>query len=710
MQSNPDQIADLTAMQELVERGLLLLAFEEAECQILVFDAASRRVIAANKQAQALLGATMRTLQKQHITDVIPKVDPVRFQRILSRVQRRRTQSASLRCRLGGDAPQMADVGIRYVPGKKDSLIVFIRDLTLASAAKRQADLAEDRLQTAIEALTDGFILFDADDRLVMCNDRYRELYKESSPALVSGAKLEDILRYGLRNNQYALGFGTEDEWVARQVEAFKNLSMSSEQRLNDGRWLRVVERPTADGGRVGLRIDITHLKEQQDELRRLSRTDDLTGLLNRRGLSRRIEVLAAGAAGPARLAILHVDLDRFKTVNDTLGHDAGDFVLQHCAQILSSGRPPADAIARVGGDEFILVIRTERPDKTIIRYARKLISLLSEPVMFREQGCSVGASIGISFISEENAIDFGDVLTAADIALNQAKALGGSEALVFHPDMRAQMIHQTNMAREIERGIKNNEFVPFFQPQIDTFTDQILGFEALIRWHHPVLGTVPAFQFLPIAQRAGLTDALDDVVMDRACAALRDLKEWGLHDPCISINLSMGQISDPRIVTRLGTHLKRYGVCTENLRIELLESTLLDDRSSTIIQNVHALIKAGFMVELDDFGTGHAAIATLRKFAVSRIKVDRSLVQNIDTDAELQVITAAVINLAKRLGIDALAEGVETVLEQSTLQKMGCFLAQGYLHAKPMSLSDIKPWLQARGDIPIDDFRAGTV
>jgi len=707
MQTNPDQTAALSAMQELVERGLLLFTFEETGGEILVFDVETQRLIAANKQAQSTLGATMRILQQRKLRDFILTLPDQRIDQFIRRLKKRESLKARVRFKPQNNPSQIVDVEVHYKTGEKDSLVLFVQDGSAATTIQEKANIAEDRLLTAIEALSDGFVLFDSDDRLVVCNDRYRELHNESASVLVPGTTLEEILRFGIRNEKEQLAAETEDEWVERKVAAFKSLSINGEQRLSDGRWLRIVERPTADGGRVGLRTDITQIKEQQDELRRLSRTDDLTGLLNRRGLSRRLEVLAAGTHGSQRLAILHVDLDRFKSVNDTQGHDAGDFVLQHCAQILASGRPPPDAIARVGGDEFILVIRTNKPEKTIVRYAEKLIGVLSAPVMFRSQSLTIGASVGVSFVDQDTATNVGEVLTAADIALNHAKTLGGKTVLVFHPDMRAETVRQIEMAREIQKGIKNHEFLPFFQPQLDTKTDKILGFEALIRWHHPVLGTVPAFQFLPVAQRASLTDALDDVVMDMACAAIRDLKEWGMENPCISINLSMGQISDPRIVARLEGHMKRYDVTVESLRIELLESTLLDDRLSIILQNVHALIAAGFLVELDDFGTGHAAIATLRKFAVSRIKVDRSLVQGIDTDKELQVITAAVIGLARRLGIDALAEGVETGSEQVTLQKMGCYLAQGYLHAKPMSLADIRIWLEDRGEIPKDPLKS---
>jgi len=613
MQTNPDQIADLTAMQELMDRGLLMVAFEESDCQIFVFDAETQRLIAANTLAQAALGATMRSLQQQHITDVMTDVPQHRINQFLTRIRKRSSHAAKLRCQLHGPGQTQTELLIRDVPGKKRSVLVFARDATRISTAIKQAQMAEERLRSAIEGLTDGFILFDADDRLVMCNDKYKDLYKESAPALVTGAKHADILRYGLRNNQYAMAFGSEDDWIARQLEAFKNLNMSSEQRLNDGRWIRVVERPTADGGRVGLRSEITHLKDQQEELRRLSRTDDLTGLLNRRGLSNRIGLLAAGASGQTRLAVLHIDLDRFKPINDLQGHDAGDFVLQNTAKVLSSGHPKPQIVARVGGDEFIIAMMTDKPDKTIICYAKSVISKISKPINFKNQICTVGASIGISFITQDNAVEFEKHVAGADIALNHAKALGGGEALVFHTDMRAESIRQNEMAHEIDKGIANKEFAPYFQPQIDTQNNKIVGFEALIRWHHPVLGLIPAFQFLTVAERTGKMDALDDIVMDQACSALKDLQDWGLDDPCISINLSMGQISDPRILKRLKVHMQKYQVKPGNLRIELLESTLLDDRTTVILQNVKDLIKAGFLVELDDFGTGHAAIAKHR-------------------------------------------------------------------------------------------------
>lgn len=234
-----------------------------------------------------------------------------------------------------------------------------------------------------------------------------------------------------------------------------------------------------------------------------------------------------------------------------------------------------------------------------------------------------------------------------------------------------------------------------FHLPQVNTVSGEIIGFESLIRWRHPVRGLVPAGVFLTAAEGSGLIDELDNVIMDRSCYAVSQLISWKVTDPCVSINMSMSQLRDPAILSRLMHYIDAHKIQAANLRIELLESTLLDERSSVIVNNVHRLIEAGFSVELDDFGTGHAAIATLRKFSVGRIKIDRSLVEGIDHDSELQVITGAIINLADRLGIGALAEGVETLEEQKTLQVLGCACAQGYLHARPMPLSEVRDWIR---------------
>ena len=554
--------------------------------------------------------------------------------------------------------------------------------------------VAEDLLTMALESLPDGFVLYDADDRLVICNKNYRKIYASSAAAMKSGATFQDILQYGLDRGEYADGIGREAEWLQERLAAHHAADVCVEQQLASGQWLRIVERLTPNGGRVGLRIDITELKNNEAKLARYARTDHLTGLMNRRGLYEEINALAAKLTHEEHIAILHIDLDKFKSVNDAQGNDAGDYVLQQCAKMLCDLVKDRSGVARVGGDEFIVFFKSNKSIEDVFALCRKVIACISVPLVFRDRICNVGASVGFALYRPDGTDDVGAALTGADIALHNAKQAGRGQCRMFEEHMRDGAIQQIQLGHEIRDGIAADQFEPFFQPQVDTHSGEIFGFEALIRWRHPVRGLVSPFEFLPAAERAGLMGELDEVILDKSCAAAAILNKWGLSHASISVNMSMSLLQDTEILARLKRHTDQHGIRPCNLRLELLESTLLDERSDIIVKNAHKLIRHGYAVELDDFGTGHAAIATLCKFSVSRIKIDRSLVQDIDTDAELRVITSAIINLAEQLGIKALAEGVETSGEQDTLNEMGCFLAQGYFHARPMPLADLRAWI----------------
>ncbi len=700
MQSDPKQIADLTAVNELIERDLLFFSFDQIKTQIYVFDADTLRAVFANKAALSALQVDIRAIKKMRLQDVARGVAPERLLRFAQGVLRAKRTVRAGRIRFRPETNEVADVVVHVVAGDKPSIIFFVTPSQDVNAIKARAALAEEQLSLAVEALPDGFAYYDCNDRLVICNEAYRQIYKESAPAMIKGTRFEDILRYGLERNQYSLGFNSAEAWLAKRLSDHKTCNPEIEQRLADGRWLKILERETSDGGRVGLRVDITKQKEHEIEVRRLTRSDELTGLLNRRGLTHKLELLCAGLLKNERLGLFLLDLDRFKAVNDVYGHEAGNFLLKECAERLNRFHTQPDAIARIGSDEFAVAIHGRFEDEHLLDLSSDLIEQLNRPIHYKQQVLQVGASVGVSYITSDTANRIDERITASDIALNEAKREGGNFAVLFTPKMREDVVKNIEIAKDIRRGLDANEFVPFFQPQLDTARDRVVGFEALIRWRHPTQGMVPAFKFLEVAQRVGLTEALDDLVMDQSCAAVRQIIDWGLESACVSINLSIAQISDPRIIRRLQECLDRHGVEPENIRVELLESTLLDDRATVIVSNVHRLIRAGFEVELDDFGTGHAAIATLRKFEVARIKVDRSLVTHIDKDPELQVITSALIDLAQNLGIDALAEGVETRDEQAKLWEMGCYVAQGYLHAKPMPLESVREWLLEHGHI----------
>ena len=698
MQSDPYQLAEMKAAQELVARDLHCELIERASAAILALDAESLRIFAANAAARQMLGLTMRDLAALRLDQILYRIPQERLKALAAMLRRRAGGNLRALVRSDPRGRNHFAVAVQHFDRKDPCFVLHIQDESHQVRTRIEASESRRQLITAIESLSDGFVLYDRDDRMVVCNQTYRDIYAISAPAMVPGTPFETILRYGAERGQYADAEGRIDEWVVERLIAHNALQDDLEQELSDGRWLRIVERETPDGGRVGLRVDITALKRQQSELKRLLRTDDLTGLRNRRLLAEDIADLVADLPAGRRFAILHLDLDRFKNVNEVFGHAAGDHVLRTCADRIRTEEVGAVIAARVGGDEFLCLVEVPTEGTTHVAQAQLLIDLVNQPIRFAGRNCWLGACVGIAFAETGTAEACRDALAAADIALAEAKAGGTGSVVVFRADMREQLIRNNQIARDMIDGLSRGEFCPHFQPQVNATTGQVVGFEALIRWQPEGRPPVPAGEFLAVAQSAGLTTAIDDIVMMESCRAIHILREWGMTQPHVSINLSLDQISDPRLLSRLHACLDKWEVRPENLRIELLESTLLDDRSSVVLRNVRDLIAAGFLMELDDFGTGHAAIATLRKFDVSQIKIDRSFVRNIDKDAGLQAMTGAIIDLARKLGVSALAEGVETEEEQKVLLDFGCPTAQGYLHARPMPLEDLRSFLDARG------------
>ncbi|SEM95260.1 diguanylate cyclase (GGDEF) domain-containing protein [Loktanella fryxellensis] len=687
MQIDPDQTADLMAIQQVIDRNVLLPLFEHAAREILVLDAGDLHVLAANDQARRTLGRPMRHLRQMTLSAILPDLAPDRLDRFLARFMR--SHRRRVRCRLRHGA-SVYDVDLMMLPGRQQTLVVQAQNVTDTLDALRQADAAEARLLTAIDALSDGFALFDGDDRLVICNETYRLLYPDTAPVIQPGTAFVDILRYGLARGQVIDGIGREEAWLRERLDQHRRMPGPIEQKLTNGRWLRIVERETSDGGRVGLHVDITTLKEQQYALRRLAITDELTGLRNRRNLLEDIALLADDLRDGQCVVVFHMDLDRFKSVNDVYGHAAGDHVLKHCAALLEGAVMPGDITARVGGDEYIVVRRMARDTVAVTAFADQIIARMMEPIGYAGQYMHIGASVGIAVLDPDTVASLrGTVLSAADLALCEAKKTGCC-AVIFEAAMREQVLSTSALARDLQLAMKRQEFVAHFQPQIDAGRGCCVGFEALLRWRHPRDGIVAAGAFLDVAQRAGLTESLDALMLDAACHALRWLADHGWPHVSVSINMSKAQLSDPRLLSRLIDSLSRHGVSRHLLRIELLESTLLDERAGHFVDNVKAMVAAGFVVELDDFGTGHAAIAALRKFQVSQIKIDRSFVRDIDTDTELQKLTGAIVGMAHSLDIDVLAEGVETQAERDWLSSAGCTLMQGWFYGKAVPLPEV--------------------
>ncbi|MEP0249368.1 MAG: EAL domain-containing protein [Roseobacter sp.] len=573
--------------------------------------------------------------------------------------------------------------------------LTFVFDITSEIQAATEAAKAMDGLTIAMEAVPDGFAIFDEHERLITCNHPYRDIYKKSQFSLVKGASFESILRAGLKAGQFMVDDVHKSAWLTERMRNFHRATVVEEVQLYDGTWLRVFERPTGNGGRAAFCVDITHAKERETELENAVLTDPLTGLLNRRGLNKKISALP-GAMPPAhRAAFLHIDLDKFKTINDGYGSDAGDYILTKISNKLRQLAGTDTCLARGGGDEFIALIPNAPSEIEAFRFAERLRSIITSPIKYKGRVCQIGASIGISFWYPNASYAIEQALLDAETALMRSKSAGRNRSIIFREEMRAQALKTACHANEIKTGLQSDQFVPFFQPQIEWPGQQLCGFEAMARWVHAGGKTESASCFIEDAIDTGLIVDIDKVMITRRFEALEKLTRAGLTTQSLSMNLSSAFLRSPELLDTITSQARSHAIEHNRIHIEIVEASLVDDRSKAITKNVSALSAAGFKIDLDDFGTGHTAITNLRQFPVQRIKIDRSLIHSIETDQSLRAITEGIYGLCCKMGIDAIASGIETQKELRLLSEIGLSVFQGYHLGHPMSFGDLIQWLQ---------------
>ncbi|MBY5353418.1 EAL domain-containing protein [Rhizobium leguminosarum] len=433
-------------------------------------------------------------------------------------------------------------------------------------------------------------------------------------------------------------------------------------------------------------------LEAAKESIEHLALHDYLTGLPNRRYLDKMLgerstECRAKGLA----LAILHIDLDRFKQINDTLGHRAGDAMLQHAASVLRNSVRAADFVARIGGDEFVILCAVDPASKKIGGLAERLIRELRKPVRYEGHDCRFGASVGIA-IDSGPKLDAKQILLDADIALYRAKGLGRNRFEFFSASARRDIISAKHLADEILIGLERSEFVPFYQLQFDARTLDVTGVETLARWQHPVHGLLTPDRFLDIAEDLDVVSTIDALILERAIA---DRKAWlkdGLPIPKISVNVSARRLADPD----LGKKLRALKIEPGTFSFELLESISLDDCDEAVAANLKKLRKLGIDIQIDDFGTGHASIVSLLRLSPKTLKIDRELIRMLPQSAEQRKLVGSIIDIGRSLDILVIAEGVETADHIRILEELDCDTLQGYALARPMPAMQIPSFIRA--------------
>ncbi|WP_137132315.1 EAL domain-containing protein [Rhizobium sp. FY34] len=412
---------------------------------------------------------------------------------------------------------------------------------------------------------------------------------------------------------------------------------------------------------------------------------DPLTLLANRRKLDLELDSLSRDSRSERQqVSILHLDLDRFKQINDTLGHAAGDAMLNHVAQILTRTVRSSDVVARIGGDEFVILVRNSCSADEMAELAGRIVVELRQPLNFDGFSCRCGVSIGIAQASGMS-IDGRKMLVNADIALYRAKALGRNRYEFFTQNLQAEVINHKRTADELLTAIDENQFVTWYQPQFCAESMALTGVEALIRWDHPHRGILAPDAFLKIAEDLNVSATLDQIVLE---TVLKDQMRWaasGIEVPKVSVNVSSKRLNDESLIETL----KTLAITPGRIAFELVESIFLDESEDVVTDNLERIKALGIDIEIDDFGTGHTSIVSLLKLKPKRLKIDRQLVMPIITSPQERALVRSIIEIAKSLGVETVAEGVETMQHAMLLRELGCDLLQGYAFARPLPFTD---------------------
>jgi diguanylate cyclase (GGDEF)-like protein len=540
--------------------------------------------------------------------------------------------------------------------------------------------------ESALANLPLGLCMFGPDKRLTVCNDLYRQMYDLTSEQTKVGTALPDILQARLASRSRPKDVDERQYIEKRMVKAFRPEPGHLMEELQDGRILAVSRQCVPGGGWITVHQDVTAAKRAEAEITQLAHYDCLTRLANRTLFLQRVNAAAEEFQETgARFAVHLLDLDRFKEVNDTLGHVFGDSLLKAVAERIRARVSNDDLVARLGGDEFaILQPLTDGDEAQVGELADMLLKSVREPFGLGDHTVTVETSIGIA-LAPDHGQQADQLLKTADLALYKAKSEGRNTYRVFKPEMELQARARHALEIDLRNAIARNEFELHYQPIMSTVSKQICGVEALVRWRHPRRGLVAPDAFIPLAEETGLIVPLGEWVLRTAC---HDAVNWPEHIK-LAVNLSSVQFRQGNLLGMVTSALQDSGLPASRLELEVTESVLLQNNEENLAL-LHQFRGLGISIALDDFGTGYSSLSYLQRFPFDKIKIDRSFVANMTTRADCVAIVSAVTGLARALDIMTTAEGVETPEQLVLLQAAGCGLAQGYLFGKPRHKDDL--------------------
>jgi diguanylate cyclase (GGDEF)-like protein/PAS domain S-box-containing protein len=643
------------------------------------------RVVSANRRCEELFGYTNGQLvgapiallfsSERDFEESVTRNGPrlARGESVEEEHQYRRRDGSMVWCLASGRALDQSRT--------QDSIWVYA-DIT-------ERKLADEKLRlwaTVLEHIADGVMVIDPYGRIIATNPAFTQItgYTEAEALglhfSLTSSSPDDLDFYeGLRRDVAEHGF-----WRGEIAKTRKN-----GERYPSWQTVTAVR---DDAGEVTHYVavfsDITRDKEAQDKLDHLAHHDPLTALPNRLLFHDRLQhAMQHAARNKQQLAVLFIDLDRFKNVNDTLGHHVGDELLKQVALALRSSLREGDTLARLGGDEFIVLLENVDGEFGAGHVAGKLVSMFEQPFVVADYELFVTCSVGVSLYPQD-ATDLNMLVRNADVAMYQAKARGRNNFQIYAPSMSGEGLERLRVEALLRRSIEKNEIYLHYQPQVEVDSGRLIGVEALVRWNSPELGQVPPARFIPLAEDTGFISQLGKWVLAEACQQMVRWQEAGLMVPKIAVNLSVRQFERGSIAEMVARVLRDTGLEPQRLQLEVTESVIMNTGDALgFINDLHAI---GVGLAIDDFGTGYSSLAYLKQLPVQTLKIDRSFIKDISTDANDEAIVVAIIQLAKSLNLSVIAEGVETAEQAAFLLRHGCNRAQGYYYSQPAAAAEL--------------------
>ena len=571
-------------------------------------------------------------------------------------------------------------------------LFLVVRKLSQQHRASQQRlTLEKLRLDTAVNNMTQGLLLFDSSQRLVICNHRYIEMYGLSADVVKPGCSFREVIAHRKETGSFDGDVDRYVELVLRDIAQRNAMDITTP----DGRSVQVVNEPLADGGWVVTHEDVTERRRAEERIIHLAQYDALTDLPNRTLFHEQLKRELPHIAPDRQLAVLYIDIDEFKSVNDSLGHMIGDELLKSVATSLLRCTRDSDFVARLGGDEFAIVQSGVKTADDVTELVSRIFEAIRAPYECLGHQVTTDASIGIA-LAPRDGCDLDQILKNADLAMYAAKAAGRHTYRFFESEMDAQVRARRILEIDLRQAILDGGFEVYYQPCLSLQNNEITGCEALLRWRHPQRGMISPADFIPVAEETGLINQLGEWVLTTAC---REAATWP-DNIRLAVNVSPVQFKSGTLALKVIAALAASGLAASRLELEITEAVLIRDDEAALAV-LHQLRAIGVRIALDDFGTGYSSLSYLQRFPFDKIKIDRCFVTDIAEPEGSSCIVQAVVNIATERRMTTTAEGVETDQQRQLLRALGCSEMQGYLFSPPKPAADIRPLLLTHQEYP---------